>query len=534
MKTVFPNDKIAHLWAHGLQDTATNAARSYYFTGPAIHSYGRHFVLAYRYQHDGASDPLFIVNAGSASNTTRRHASMVLAAIPHGAPVAFVDGLSADDFRRQHWQSALLLRMRDEVADAADSLAGTKLRATRQRANHHADTCRAIESARVFSDHVLCDPDADASTRRTARAVRAAVTSPAALALQAHNSADNAQSFAREIGRARARDKIRALAERHAHYATRCERGPDDYLRDPGRARDDAVRAQDAAHAARDLGRRYGLRVPRMRDTSADIDHWGAMHHAREVENDLDHMRRMVARVRKKQRAGLASPPHGLRQSLWRFSGPVDAMASVVGPAGAAMVEYARDLLRAMETRDAAESVCPETTAATLRDAEERPQNAPRALAEYSRACAAVPWPTHPKACALAELRPLADRVRAAGEAWRAAADARDAAAIEAWRAGTARSVPDAFRRPPMLRILGETIETSHGATVPTSAAPRLWRLIEAARTGDAVAVSARFRGAHVGPFTLQAIEQDGTAVIGCHRIPYDELQRAAAALGLR
>lgn len=530
MKTVYQNHQIAHLWAHGLQDAATNAARSYYFTGPEIHSYGQHFVLACRYLHDGAADPLFLVNVGSASNTTRRHANMTRAAIPHGAPVVYVDGLTAADVRRRRWQSALLLRMRDTVVRAADSLAGTELRATRQRANRHADTCRAIESARLLADFVLADPDADAGMRRTARAVRAAVTSPAALAMENCNSADNAAAFARDIGRARARDMIRGLVERHAHYATRCERGPDDYLRDPGCARDDAVRARDAAAMARDLGRRYGLRVSKMRDTSADIEHWDALRHARRVADEVARLRRAIARTLCDRRAGRTPYPAWLRDA-----GALDhALCGAISPADAGMVRYARDLLRAMEKRDVAESVCPEMTAATLRDAEERPQNAPRALAEYSRACAAVPWPTHPKARALAELRPMAGKVRAAGEAWCAAVDARDAAAIEAWRAGAARSVPDAYRRPPRLRIAGDTIETSHGATVPTSAAPRLWRLIEAARTGDAAAVSARFRGAHVGPFTLRAIEPDGTAVIGCHRIPYAELQRAAAALGLQ
>lgn len=534
MKTVYQNNQIAHLWAHGLQDTARNATRSYCFTGPVIYSYGQRRAIAYRYAHAGAADPLYIINADVPSATTGRHTSMVRAAIPHGAPVAYVDGLTADDFMRQQWQAALLRRMRDAVADAADSLAGTKMRATRQHANKHGETCRAIESARVFADHVLSDPDADAGTRRTARAVRAAVTSPAALALENCNSANNAQSFAREIGRSRARDAIRGLVERHAHYATRCERGPDDYLRDPARAHADAVRARDIATMARDRGGRYGLRVPRMRDTSADIEHWGALHHAREVADNLDRLRRAITRTLCDRRAGRAPYPVWLRNAGAQFNAPDHVMACVISPARVAMVQYARDLLRAMERRDAAESVCPEMTAATLRDAEERPQNAPRALAEYSRACAAVPWPTHPKARALAELQPLADRVRAAGEAWRAAADARDAAAIEAWRAGTARSVPQAYNRPPMLRIAGDTIETSHGAAVPTSAAPRLWRLIEAARTGDAAAVSARFRGAHVGPFTLRAIEQDGTAIIGCHRIPYAELHRAAAALGLQ
>ena len=86
-----------------------------------------------------------------------------------------------------------------------------------------------------------------------------------------------------------------------------------------------------------------------------------------------------------------------------------------------------------------------------------------------------------------------------------------------------------------MLRLSrdGRSIETSHGAIVPASIAPRLWRLIESARGGDAAAVSAAFRGLHVGPFTLSEIRADGSAVIGCHDIPHAEMAALAARLNL-
>ena len=86
-----------------------------------------------------------------------------------------------------------------------------------------------------------------------------------------------------------------------------------------------------------------------------------------------------------------------------------------------------------------------------------------------------------------------------------------------------------------MLRLSedGRTIETSHGAVVPASIAPRLWRLIEQARGGDADKVSAAFRGLHVGSFTLEQIRADGSAVIGCHDIPHDEMRQLAERLNL-
>lgn len=50
---------------------------------------------------------------------------------------------------------------------------------------------------------------------------------------------------------------------------------------------------------------------------------------------------------------------------------------------------------------------------------------------------------------------------------------------------------------------------------------------------GDAAAVSAAFRGLHVGPFTLSEIRADGSAVIGCHDIPHGEMAAMAARLNL-
>lgn len=164
------------------------------------------------------------------------------------------------------------------------------------------------------------------------------------------------------------------------------------------------------------------------------------------------------------------------------------------------------------------------------------------AASEYGRAArivdavaaALVGLPRHPAASRLASM--MVERNRAAAYvatlAERIAAE--DAERIAAWRAGGPRNFAG-YDMPPMLRLSadGRNIETSHGAVVPVSAAPRLWRLIEQARSGDAAAVSASFRGLHVGPFTLSKIRADGSAVIGCHDIPHAEMAAMAERLNL-
>lgn len=73
------------------------------------------------------------------------------------------------------------------------------------------------------------------------------------------------------------------------------------------------------------------------------------------------------------------------------------------------------------------------------------------------------------------------------------------------------------------LRIKGDQIETSGGASVPLSHARHIWREIRTRRDNPA----ARF-----GDF--KGIAWDGdVAVIGCHRIPFAEFERLARQLGL-
>jgi hypothetical protein len=72
-------------------------------------------------------------------------------------------------------------------------------------------------------------------------------------------------------------------------------------------------------------------------------------------------------------------------------------------------------------------------------------------------------------------------------------------------------------------------IQTSHGAEIPVSFASRLWAMIEAVRsTGRAM----ENIGKPCGVYTLNTIRADGSIVVGCHDIPYAEIQRIAVLLG--
>lgn len=95
------------------------------------------------------------------------------------------------------------------------------------------------------------------------------------------------------------------------------------------------------------------------------------------------------------------------------------------------------------------------------------------------------------------------------------------------WRNG--RSV---YGESVMLRVNGDEIETSMGARIPASHAPRLWRVIERCRdTG--IPYQHNGHTEHAGDYRVDSIDADGTLRAGCHVIPYSELAGMARKLGL-
>lgn len=108
--------------------------------------------------------------------------------------------------------------------------------------------------------------------------------------------------------------------------------------------------------------------------------------------------------------------------------------------------------------------------------------------------------------------------------------DAKHAADIEAWKSGEKEDAPRT--RKVYLRVDGDSIETSHGALVPLSVAPGLWRaILRAKREGRSYKPAPS--EAPVGYYTLGEIYADGSIRVGCHHIEFDELERIAGVLNL-
>lgn len=111
--------------------------------------------------------------------------------------------------------------------------------------------------------------------------------------------------------------------------------------------------------------------------------------------------------------------------------------------------------------------------------------------------------------------------------------EAEERATREAWLRGEAvyfrGRLPDGSA---YVRAVGDTLETSLGATVPLAHAIRAYRFIKAVRA-KGEAWQRNGQSVRVGHFQLDAIEADGSFRAGCHRFAWGEIERLALALGV-
>jgi hypothetical protein len=130
----------------------------------------------------------------------------------------------------------------------------------------------------------------------------------------------------------------------------------------------------------------------------------------------------------------------------------------------------------------------------------------------------------------------LTARLKADSEARAAALEAKRKELIAVarkdlarWRKGGGRT-PALHTIPVALRITGDAIETSHGASTPSKDVPRiLWLAIKrcnAQKKENVLAYPYK-----LGHFSATRITAKGELIAGCHTIPFRELARVAEVL---
>ena len=84
MRKTFDNRQLAHVWAQ--QSQPEGRGSNFFFDGPALYSYGRHFCVARFVQPEDKGPPVVLLNATRYSVSTGRHQSYARGAV-YGLPV---------------------------------------------------------------------------------------------------------------------------------------------------------------------------------------------------------------------------------------------------------------------------------------------------------------------------------------------------------------------------------------------------------------------------------------------------------------
>lgn len=108
--------------------------------------------------------------------------------------------------------------------------------------------------------------------------------------------------------------------------------------------------------------------------------------------------------------------------------------------------------------------------------------------------------------------------------------------ALAEWREGKIGSFDDHYAAMPRLRIRNDIVETSRGASIPVEHAKRVWPILLRAKRNGTHITAEQGGGLHFGvyqSFHEFNAEGSGNLVVGCHTIPWAEIEYIAQQLGL-
>lgn len=182
MRTVFNNRQLAHVWAQ--QSQSEGRGPNFFFDGPALFSYGRHFCVARFVQPEDKGRPVVLLNSTRYSTSTNRHQSYARGAV-YGLPVRVFNVPDTDAHGREPWRHERnLTHYANTIAAHVQSAARSRkygeheLRAAERIAAEGARYCQAFElPKRLWPKAPDVSPEALAAIRerdRKARAKRAA------------------------------------------------------------------------------------------------------------------------------------------------------------------------------------------------------------------------------------------------------------------------------------------------------------------------------------------------------------------------
>ncbi|ARB05742.1 hypothetical protein [Synechococcus virus S-ESS1] len=486
MKTVFSNHMVAHVFATQSQEEGRSQNGNFYFSGRALFSYGRHFIVAYAIPRISGGF-LFLINPDSYSISTSRHQAMARAAIPGRAYIA-----------------PNLTRLADDLNAALDAWEYHEMPGGRTRPVKVAAT---MARRREYLPRIKRAIAANWPGQETAAAILG------------------------EFGQRNAARAAAAMARRHAATV----------------AAEAAAKAkrkrEDVARNAKYLATFTPARI--RAEISDNLNRYSGQWGRDKVKEMSRHLFAAIKEARARGWTRIAATLSSHRAMVRAALADIDnreAMARRQGAKREAIARFREDaanVARLMTPRDAggiAGEGSPETRARWYRD-----------LAD---SCHSLLRHWTPPAATVARLRSIHDaaRIRMTEENENAARARFEAEAERrrAWLAGETglgygrlsdqdggallRAVDVA--RDESGAIVSGVLETGHGAQVPLVHALRVFAFLRHCRaTGRAW----KRNGAslRVGHFHVDSVTPQGDFVAGCHRINWQEVARLAESLGV-
>lgn len=491
----YSNSQVAHVWNAQTEERGQSNNGNFYFAGPALYSYGTHFLAGY-IMPDGVA----FLNGDSYSVTTSGHMS---------------DARSATSNR-----ATFTVRELTELRDLLSAISRGKLtaddkRRARDDIRKHAE---ALTAARLFqpgesSWDYAEEPDPETGSRYREKDMSHAMTAgeyltraaglPAAswpklareaAAIKAKREAQTAKDTAGRATRlaialadmpdAEFRRRLSVVDPEHVHstYRGQAEQRLGTLAKDLFRS----IRVANAEGFSKRRRARLSARHKLARARLADANRLESIVFARsDLRAEIRAVRSLAADWKARVETGELPDYHTLR-TLERGADILDKLS---GKAAFPVATRERLAFEARRVRAAAERLETER-----RDREEAERKAEREARELETAEHRAKW--------LAGEAPLAGR------------------RFDAPSGGAA------------LRINGNRLETSHGAEVPLEQAIRAFRFIKLCRERE-TGWRANGQRIRVGAFHVDWIDAEGNMQAGCHSFTWPEIERAAALAGV-
>lgn len=532
-RTVFDNHGVAHVWAQNNQESGRSGNGQFYFDGPALFSYGQHFLAGF-IMPDGTA----LLNTDSYSISTSRHQSYAWSAVSHRARVMVpnLTGLryalrwaawNAGDSRIEApswWRNAPGTVGNQSGAEAREQFQAEAVRWAVDTFAAHLSYGSLVKGAegldclpQVLGFFGLGRKVAQVTRDIAARTRKAEAEAARLKAEDLERDANNAALIdARDIAQAQERGDLEGM-NRRLLKAQKWTKGRKGFLRKhdaikAARAQVRALIALEAKRAERKAARAAARGGAAALRAGLDVLKGGTLE---------------AARVRAFTHAGSVWGAEGDALAIPAPAHDLEAQARAQAAAIAqAEAQNARERAAHLVALGVAQVLEGAPLGATMRARLEALKAEAAPLAQAARDARTA----RAQERAEARERERLERERANREAWIAGDKRARFYGRDAQGGAYLRAVD--VTRDDSGAVTGGTLETSQGAQVPLAHALRVFRFLKHCRdTGTPWHRNGRV--IRVGFYQVDSVDSDGSFRAGCHRINWPQVAALAERLGV-